>query len=325
MKFTLTSCINWLLVVLVSISILSCDKDKIDDVAEEDITTVLMSNKWCGTYDDFGTWGDDEMSLDAYDYTLFFVTNTEGFMHYVRNSADTHFGSSKESGNTKFQYSISGKDVTLYYGKSSETLSYQNFALVGNSSFYTPASISSSDRSLISEIFKNTGGTSEKEDIDYEDYINKYFKIVHYKYENYYCYVYYYSDLYNKLSGHKIQYGIEDSADGKKRSVLWDAEEDDVKDGTGTCFNIVYHTSATNGDDGNATIFQMAETNYYALLDKKASGTFSKYDEQALNACLKNMQYAENKAKKAYSGYFFIEIDSHRYYIFYFTAYTKAF
>lgn len=158
MKTTLTSCINWLLAVLVSISILSCDKDKIDDVAEENITTVLMSNKWRGSYDEFGTWGDDEMSLDAYDYTLFFVTNTEGFMHYVRNSADTHFGSSKESGNTKFRYTVSGKDVTLHYDKYNETLSYQNFALVGNSSFYTPTSISSSDRDLISAVYKNDGG-----------------------------------------------------------------------------------------------------------------------------------------------------------------------
>lgn len=158
MKYTLISYINWILAVFAFVAILSCDKDQTDGYSEEDITSTLMSNKWCGTYDDFGTWGDDEMSLDAYDYTLFFVTNTEGFMHYVRNSADTHFGSSKESGNTKFQYSVSGKDVTLYYGKSSETLTYQNFALVGKSSLYTPASISSSDRDLISTVYKTAGG-----------------------------------------------------------------------------------------------------------------------------------------------------------------------
>lgn len=158
MKHALTSYINWILTVFAFVAILSCDKDQTDGYSEEDITSTLMSNKWCGTYDDFGTWGDDEMSLDSYNYTLYFVSNSEGFNHYVRKTTDTYFGSTSEKGDIKFKYSVSGSDVTLHYDNHNETLSYQNFVLVSNSSIYTPASISSSDRDLISAVYKTAGG-----------------------------------------------------------------------------------------------------------------------------------------------------------------------
>lgn len=147
--------IIFLTTLLFSLVLPACSSD---DSSSEETTMSLQQYKWvCHTSDDPLVDDDYEWAIfDDYTITLYFVSEYECVVGFVRKHFDTDDGTSYERESQTIKYSVEGKKIQLENSNfTGSVLIYNKEFLSDDDLIYEKKEISSADRDWINENFKH--------------------------------------------------------------------------------------------------------------------------------------------------------------------------
>lgn len=122
--------LNWmtiLMVAIASVGFVSCGDDDDDSKGtSSNIEGILMQNGWQSVANyDFGTWGDNNLSLSKDQVWIYFLGNNVALGKWYYHEDDSYFGSSTSIKPLEIKYSVDGSKVTI----DGTTYKYKNEAL----------------------------------------------------------------------------------------------------------------------------------------------------------------------------------------------------
>ncbi len=168
-KFIYSIC-SLMLVLVLSVSIISCSKDDAGTKNSSNLENTLMQYCWrSDTFFDFMEWGDNEASFSRDNETLYFLGDGSGIMKCNYHVSDSYFGTSSSVTAYPFTYYVSGSTVTMYL-KQTVTCTYNGNALVSTNSTwnFNKKSLTSDDQKWLKKAVYEVMPDEERCDIKFD-------------------------------------------------------------------------------------------------------------------------------------------------------------
>ena len=159
-----------MLVLVLSVSIISCSKDDAGTKNSSNLENTLMQYCWRSDENvDFMEWGDNEASLSRDNVTLYFLGDGAGVMKVNYHEIDSYFGTSSSVETSPFTYYVSGSTVTMYL-KQTVTCTYNGNALVSTNSTwnFNKKSLTSDDQKWLKKAVYEVMPDEERCDIKFD-------------------------------------------------------------------------------------------------------------------------------------------------------------
>ena len=130
-------------------SLISCgdDEDNSSSVSTSDIVKNLMTHKWTGQATDYDIYS-NSAAIYKQTWTVYFVTENTGVMHWKAVDNDSSLGTSKNEDDIEFSYTVNGSKIYLSGGCDFIFDYYGDFLMLNDTKFI-PSSYSSADYSYL--------------------------------------------------------------------------------------------------------------------------------------------------------------------------------